>query len=66
MLFDLEWFPGPHVGYFLACFEVSFCFNDLGSETGFMGFEKQAFGIRCIAKNNFHRSWNSHDSRAHL
>ena len=34
-----------------------------GSESGCLGSENHAFGIRGIAKNNFLTSWNSHDCK---
>ena len=35
-----------------------------GSESGCLGLESQAFGMRGVAKN--HRSWTSHVSGLHL
>ena len=37
-----------------------------GSEIGWLGLQKQAFGIEGIAKINFRRNWISHDSRVHF
>ena len=37
-----------------------------GSESECLGLENQAFGIRSIAKNNFHKSWISHKSESIL
>ena len=37
-----------------------------GSESGCLGFEKQAFGKGGTAKINFRRNWISHDSKVHF
>jgi hypothetical protein len=37
----------------------------LGSESGRLGCQKQAFGERGVAQTIFHRSWNSVDFRVH-
>ena len=34
-----------------------------GSESGCLGLENQAFGMTGVAKTNFRRYWNSHESR---
>ena len=44
-------------GFFLMIF---------GSESGCLGLENQAFGMRCVAKIHFRRSWMSHDSRVYF
>ncbi len=33
----------------------------LRSESVRLGLQKQAFGVRSVAKPSFHRSWNSFD-----
>ena len=37
-----------------------------GYESGCLGLENQAFGKGGIAKINFQRGWNFHDSRVHF
>ena len=67
------WVSAPHFEAFRALWTRKLYFAMLismflflisfGSESGFLGFEKQACVIRSVAKNKFHRSWISYDSR---
>ena len=39
--------------FFFMLVSRSFCFKILGFESGRLGFKKQAFGVRGVAKTNF-------------
>jgi len=67
------WFRGPILRVFwtlldqkrrfFISFSRLFFLETLGFEIGRLGLQEQAFGMGCIAKINFRRSWSSHDSR---
>ena len=51
---------------FFISISRSFFLLIFGSEIGWLGLPKQAFGMEGIAEINFRRNWISHDSRIHF
>jgi len=46
--------PWTKIGVFLhACFQVAFFLTIFGDESGRLGLQKQAFGVRVVAKTIF-------------